>query len=291
MEVEVETPSTDEDSPTGDVAPAGFIRRQSTASNLSRHSSCPDLPSRESLCGKFLDSNYVPDVVDTSDRSKTAKKPKRRIPSEVCSISPLIRRRLHLNDAGDLNNINSTQSEHSSPSSTPTFSRRQFASTEVLAESKENILLDSPSSTPRAFRRPNVVNHPVSRTSSCELNAESSRMSSISSISERNNLSHAQSLNLLSPHVSRPSLPLSAENLQKFEHFQDVMEGAAYAMEQSDDVAWSPTSEEFEHYDPRSGEIYVTEDSSSKCQKWLESLHISQRERIKSRSHIQLPPL
>lgn len=151
---------------------------------------------------------------------------------------------------------NGRTSDTPTPPSTPKSRRSQFSSRDSLLSSPDKAIITSPFASPRLLLRKQLIQSALSRDSS------------IDSLTDKSN-------------GDNKKVPLSVENLSKFEDIKPL-----------DDAIKSPKDETHQLQKRRGSRRGIQpEDNVNKCENWLQTLHIAQTDRIKSRSNIQLPPI
>lgn len=144
-------------------------------------------------------------------------------------------------------------SDTPTPPSSPK-SRRSMLS---LKESQSNGANMSPTSTPRLLRRGYLQRSSASRESSADTESQSGSRPSSIHLTEDNIRQHDVSSDLSQILIAHPDKKLDTK-LLKHKHVHG-------------------------HGHP--------EDTQLKCEQWLQTLHVTKPDKIKSRSHIQLPPI
>ncbi|XP_069139060.1 uncharacterized protein [Argopecten irradians] len=242
------------------------IRRRGSNVSLSRYRSCPQLLDE-------INKGQVQSFETTVDDSQAGLGTKLSPQSPV----PLMRRQFQFDQNGMPGSATPT------PPSTPrsrmsVHSQRDSPSTPVQGS--------SPVSTPRLIHRPHLSRPSLSRDSSAE-SQNDSRNGFISD--SKNNFAHVP----LSEDVTRRHEHGSSTTVTASPQRPGVARGDGTG---TADVTGSglhrKLSTQLNYLGPSviSGDP-STECNQDKCEKWLQSLHLSKPDKIKSRSHIQLPPV
>ncbi|XP_052773372.1 uncharacterized protein LOC128212129 [Mya arenaria] len=166
--------------------------------------------------------------------------------------SPLFRRRSYLE--------NGEVSETPTPPSTPKSRRSIISSRDSLLSSPDKTFVSSPLASPRLLLRKQLVQSALSRDSS------------IDSLNDKVTVDCSK------------KLPLSRDNLNKFD---EIKANETETTCSGKDVIRKQGSVRIKR---ASGQPDGVE-SVNKCETWLQTLHIAQHDKVKSRSHIQLPPI
>ncbi|XP_046338084.2 uncharacterized protein LOC124119575 [Haliotis rufescens] len=225
--------------------------RRPSTCSLSRFRSCPQLAA---VAQEQISPGM--DVVSLDDDA-------------AATASPTLRQRLHIEDLD-------RRSTTPTPPSTP-GSRRSHLS---LKESSNRVSGLSPTSTPKLSRRSMRDFKHVGRTSSGD-SATQDHMSFSST---------GVQISLRDENVLR-----SDDFSDRFSKPQsDMFEGPPEINieDRLSDIEDSERPSSAQHrYHHHHSHHAVSDDSHDKCQRWLQSLKITRADRIKSRSHIQLPPI
>ncbi|CAC5400837.1 unnamed protein product [Mytilus coruscus] len=137
---------------------------------------------------------------------------------------------------------------------TPPSSPKSRKSLLSLRESQSTGANQSPTSTPRLLRRSYIQRSSLSRGSSAD-SPSGSRTNSIS-LTEENIRHHEVNADLSQMIIAHPDKKIDSKTLIKHKHIHG-------------------------HSD----------ETQIKCEQWLQTLNVSKPDKIKSRSHIQLPPI
>jgi len=231
------------------------VKRRGSNVSLSRYRSCPQLLDELDFSAQSFET-----TADDSIQQLVAK-------LSPHNQAPLIRRQFQFDQNGIPGSATPT------PPSTPR-SRRSFFSQKDSPSTP--IQGSSPVSTPRLFHRAFIHRPSLSRESSADSATYDNRSGVLSD--PRNN-SHSQVL-------------LNEENLKK--HEQTNLTSPAKIVRRRESSG-TGDGRNIQHHtyintsDVTSGPN--TDSSQDKCEKWLQTLHLSKPDKIKSRSHIQLPPV
>lgn len=148
---------------------------------------------------------------------------------------------------------NGQVSDTPTPPSTPKSRRSIMSSRDSLLSSP-----DKPFASPRLLLRKQLIKSALSRDSSFD------------------------SLNDKSPLEGSNKLPLSVENLSKFDEIKtdEVEKSGKEGVEIQQKLRAK-----------KMGHAHDVSETVNKCESWLQNIHLAQTDKIKSRSHIQLPPI
>lgn len=218
--------------------------RRSSSQSISRFNSCPQLDQEAETHSESYE--HTTDDINTGYTG--------RYTEHQCVIvqgpSPLLQRKVYLE--------NGEMSDTPTPPSTPKSRRSAFSSRESLLSSPDKTYVPSPFTSPRLLLRKQLIQSALSRDSSVE------------SLTEK------------SAGDTAKKVPLSVENLNRFDEIKSKDESVKIPKEESE-----------KSHKPRGRRSIQPEisDTVNKCENWLQSLQIVQTDRIKSRSNIQLPPI
>jgi len=165
--------------------------------------------------------------------------------------SPLLQKRGYLD--------NGQVSDTPTPPSSPKSRRSYMSSRDSLLSSPEKTFVSSPLASPRLLLRGQIVKN--------EINIESS----------------IDNANAKQAGHTSETLPLNVENVSKLLN----LPGCEESKQISDITDVKPGTD-------RKRRPTLTQEASeslNKCETWLQGLHITPADKIKSRSHIQLPPI
>lgn len=153
-------------------------------------------------------------------------------------------------------------SDTPTPPSTPKSRRSYMSSRDSLLSSPEKTFVaGSPFASPRLLLRKQMVHSFLSTGSSESLTDPKS------------------------PLEPSKKPPLSVENVHKFEELKST-EDKGHVTGGEAETGYLPNKAQ-KHGSADHGDT----ETVNKCESWLKTLHIVQNDRIKSRSHIQLPPI
>ncbi|OWF53184.1 uncharacterized protein LOC110446747 [Mizuhopecten yessoensis] len=240
------------------------IRRRGSNVSLSRYRSCPQL-----LDELNLNKGQMQSFESTADDSA-------RLVNKLSPQSPvpLMRRHFQFDQNGMPGSATPT------PPSTPqsrrsVHSQRDSPSTPVQGS--------SPVSTPRLLHRPHLSRPSLSRDSSAD--SQNDSRNGVHSES-RNNLTHVPfTEDMAKRHEHASSTTVTASPLKPGVARGDGTEVTSFGGHRKLSAQLNYLGPSIITGDPS------TECSQDKCEKWLQSLHLSKPDKIKSRSHIQLPPI
>lgn len=220
-----------------------FQDRRCSNQSMSRFNSCPQLADQD-IDIRPESYERTADDINTNSNSHTHE----RQHVFIQGPSPLMRKKVFPE--------NGQISDTPTPPSTPKSRRSGFSSRDSLLMSPEKTGMTSPFMSPRLLLRKQLKQSALSRDSSTD------------SITEQS--------------FDEPRLPLSVDNLNKFEDIK-----------KSEESLRSPTDETIQIPRRKSRKSITPEitDTVNKCENWLQTLQIAQTDRVKSRSNIQLPPI
>lgn len=222
-----------------------FQERRCSSQSISRYNSCPQLAEGDT-------EHALPYETTVDDINTNTGALNRDLQCVVIQgPSPLLQRKVFLE--------NGQVSDTPTPPSTPKSRRSLMSSRDSILSSPDKPYVSSPFASPRLLLRKQLIKSALSRDSSFD------------------------SLNDKSPIEGSNKLPLSVENLNKFDEIKGDEQTPAGSKESSDI-----------HHKCRAKKLSHSPDVADtvhKCEHWLQNIHIAQSDKIKSRSHIQLPPL
>ncbi|XP_060069480.1 uncharacterized protein LOC132549559 [Ylistrum balloti] len=243
------------------------IRRRGSNVSLSRYRSCPQLLDELNVSKGQIQSFET--TVDDSARLGNKLSPQ--------SPVPLMRKHFQFDQNGMPGSATPT------PPSTPrsrrsVHSQRDSPSTPVQGS--------SPMSTPRLLHRPHLSRPSLSRDSSAD-SQNDSRNGFISD--SKNNFTHVP----FTDDVTRRQEHASSTTVTASPQRPGMARGDGTGTTEGTGLGGHrKLSAQLNYLGPSiiSGDP-STECNQDKCEKWLQSLHLSKPDKIKSRSHIQLPPI
>lgn len=243
----------DDDDPDG----IRDVRRRGSNVSLSRYRSCPQL-----LDELNINQSHIQSFEVTADDSTRA-----RQPLSPQSPAPLIRRHFQFDQNGLPGSATPT------PPSTPRSRRSVHSQKDSPSTPIQGL---SPVSTPRLLTRKRLSRPSLSRDSSGDSQNDGVFTD------PRNNFTH---------------VPFNEENVKRHEQLSSAVVDTGPLRQGVGEIiparaVHRKLSQQHTYLGPSvvSGDP-STECSQDKCEKWLQSFHLSKPEKIKSRSHIQLPPV
>lgn len=222
-----------------------FQERRCSSQSISRYNSCPQLAEGDP-------ENKLPYEVTVDDISTNTSALDRELKCVIIQgPSPLLQKKVFLE--------NGQISDTPTPPSTPRSRRSLVSSRDSLLSSPDKPHVTSPFASPRLLLRKQLIQSALSRDSSID------------------------SLNDKSPNDATRKLPLSVENLSKFDEIKSD-EQTVPQDKGSPDI-------QNKHRAKKPSHSQEVSETVNKCENWLQNINLAQRDKIKSRSHIQLPPI
>ncbi|XP_052249870.1 uncharacterized protein LOC127857510 isoform X2 [Dreissena polymorpha] len=222
-----------------------FQDRRGSSQSITRYNSCPQLAEGDS---EHTES-YERTVDDINTNTSALNRDMHCV--IIQGPSPLFNRK-GLRENGQV-------SDTPTPPSTPKSRRSVVSSRDSLLSSPDKLCVTSPIASPRLLLRKQLIRSALSRDSSVD------------------------SLKDQSPVDNQKKIPLSVENLSKFDEIKTGDEPINTIVGQTVRIG-SVRSRKM-------SQTIEASESLSKCENWLQTLNIAQTDKVKSRSHIQLPPI
>ena len=224
-----------------------YQERRCSSQSISRYNSCPQLADGDS-------DHALPYETTMDDINTNTGALDRELQCVVIQgPSPLLQRRVFLE--------NGQVSDTPTPPSTPKSRRSLMSSRDSILSSPDKPFVSSPFASPRLLLRKQLIQSALSRDSS------------IDSLTDK------------SPLEGSKKLPLSVENLNKFDEIKTDDPTAVGNKESSE------THHKCRASKRQGGHSTDVTDTVNKCEHWLQNIHLTKTDKIKSRSHIQLPPI